>query len=86
MPDDAFEVAVETAADTVGEPVPLRFHLRRSCIEVAEILDRWPGADHTYVKLRGADGATYILRQDQGRGLWQMVLFRRKARLSSSGP
>jgi hypothetical protein len=45
-------------------------------VTVTEILDRWPGAGHLYVKLRGSDGATYILRQDLGRGYWRLVLFR----------
>jgi hypothetical protein len=45
-------------------------------VKVAEILDRWPGAGHLYVKLRGSDGATYILRQDLGHGYWWLILFR----------
>lgn len=77
MLGDAFEVEVETAADAAGESVPLRFHLGRSRIEAVEILDRWPGVDHAYVKLRGSDGAIYILRQDRSRGAWQLVLFQR---------
>jgi hypothetical protein len=43
-------------------------------VEVADVLDRWPGADHLYVKLRGADGATYVLRRSPD-GAWQLVLF-----------
>lgn len=78
--DDRFEVEVETAAAPLGRPsnpVPLRFRLGRRSVEVVDILDRWPGANHTYVKLRGEDGATYILRHDQERGSWQLVLFQR---------
>jgi hypothetical protein len=44
-------------------------------IEVAENLDRWPGADHSYTKLRGCDGAIWILRRDLHRGEWRLVLF-----------
>jgi hypothetical protein len=45
------------------------------CIEAVAILDRWPGAGYGYVKLRGADGAIYILRHDEAGGRWQLVQF-----------
>jgi hypothetical protein len=76
MTDDSFALAVETAPDPSGEAVPRRFRLGARVVEVAEILDRWPGADHLYVKLLGSDGATYILRRDPDRGGWRLVLFR----------
>ena len=67
MADDGFQVTVESAAvaEKPARPRLLRFHLGRSTVEVAEILDHWPGADHAYVKLRGSDEATYILRHDR---------------------
>jgi hypothetical protein len=60
-----------------GEAVPRRLAIGGRSVGVAEVLDRWPGADHLYVKLRGLDGAVYILRQDLVRGHWQLVLFER---------
>ncbi len=83
MPHAAFlpdvQVETEPVADPWGEPAPRRFRLGGQMVEVAELLDRWPGADHLYVKLRGSDDATYILRQDRTRGGWSLVLFRAKA-------
>jgi hypothetical protein len=76
MANDTFTLAVETDPDSSGEARPHRFRLGARVVEVAEILDRWPGADHLYVKLRGSDGATYILRQDLARDRWRLVLFR----------
>lgn len=79
---------VETAAgptEQTDKSRPLRFQLGRNTIEITEILDRWPGTNHTYVKLRGSDGATYILRHDQERDRWQIVLFQRGAGLSWPG-
>jgi hypothetical protein len=73
--EDSFAVAIEVDADPSGGVQPRRFRLGARVVEVADVLDRWPGADHLYVKLRGADGATYILRQDADGG-WRMVLFR----------
>jgi hypothetical protein len=75
MTEDTFALAVEAAPDPSGEPLPRRFRLGARVVEVADILDRWPGADHLYVKLRGTDGATYILRRDAD-GDWRLVLFR----------
>ena len=75
MADDLFIIAVECDADPAGAPMPRSFCLGERTIEVVEILDRWPGADHLYLKLRGADGAFYILRQDLARDRWQLVLF-----------
>ena len=76
MVDDIFTVMVEADQDLSGEALPRRLHLRGHVIEVTEILDRWPGASHLYIKLRGSDGATYILRQDLDRAAWQLILFR----------
>jgi hypothetical protein len=87
-PDAVFEVEVETAAvvDPSGEPLPSRFRLGRRSIAVVEILDRWPGTDHAYVKLRGSDGATYILRHTRPNGPWQLVLFQRTGTMVQAGP
>jgi len=46
-------------------------------VGVAEVLDRWLGADHRYVKLRGDDGAVYILRHDERRGAWELAVYDR---------
>lgn len=68
-------VAVECEPGHHGEPVPRRLRLGQRPVDVIEILDRWPGADHLYVKLRGADGALYILRQDTTRAIWELTLY-----------
>jgi hypothetical protein len=76
MIDENFALVVETTADPYGKALPQRFRLGTQVIEVAEVLDRWPGRDHLYVKLLGSDGALYILRQDLDQGGWGLVLFR----------
>ena len=75
MTEDTFAVVVEADADASGEALPRRFRLGACTIEVADVLDRWPGTDHLYLKLRGADGATYVLCRDADSG-WRLVLFR----------
>jgi hypothetical protein len=72
-----FPIDVSCEVGPVGEALPRRFAIGGRAVDVAEVLDRWPGADHLYVKLGGSDGAVYILRQDLARGHWQLVLFER---------
>jgi len=70
-----FPVRVECYAGYRGEETPRRFSLGERRIEVAEIIDRWLGPDHRYFKLRGDDGALYILRHDSETQGWDLVLF-----------
>ena len=37
------------------------------------MLDQWFGADHRYCKLRGGNGALYILRLDENRHEWSLT-------------
>lgn len=67
-------IEVETA-EARGLSTPRRFHLDRRSIEVVEILDQWFGADHRYCKLKGSDGAFYILRLDENRDEWSLTMF-----------
>lgn len=74
-----FELTVECYAGHRGEQEPRRVHFSGRVIEVAEILDRWLAPDHRYFKLRGEDGATYILRHDEQRGMWELTYFQHAA-------
>ena len=90
MSDNRFQVEVDLAieANLHDELCPTRFRLGGRTVEVAERLDHWPGIDHDYVKVRGTDGSTYVLRHDGHRNLWQLVLFQRagQAVFSSASP
>ena len=66
-------VQVECGAGHRGEATPRRLWLGGRPVELVEAQDAWLAPDHRYFKLRGADGATYILRHDQGSGLWQLT-------------
>lgn len=73
----AFAVDVECrTADGESEPRVLILGSRR--IDVREVLDRWPGPGYRYFKVVAADGATYILRRDEGTGRWTLTLYRRR--------
>jgi len=71
------QIDVQCYAGHRGEETPRRIELDGRDIEVVEVLDRWLAPDHRYFKLRGEDGATYILRHDEASGRWELVLFER---------
>ena len=67
---------VEVESDEArGLSMPRRFHFDWRVIEVVEILDQWFGTDHRYCKLKGGDGALYILRLDENRYEWSLTMF-----------
>jgi hypothetical protein len=71
---ERMHVEVETH-EAQGMPMPRRIRLDERAIEVAEVLDQWFGADYRYCKIRGDDGAVYILRLDEKRFAWSLTLF-----------
>lgn len=70
------ELTVECYAGHRGEQEPRRVYLSGRLIRVQEILDRWLAPDHRYFKLRGDDGAVYIVRHDERHGMWELTFFR----------
>jgi hypothetical protein len=73
--DETAVVRVECYAGHRAEESPRRFFIGKRAIEVIEIIDRWLGPNHRYFKVRGDDGGSYLLRNDQDTGSWEMTLF-----------
>jgi len=71
-------IEVECYAGHRGEETPRRFALGERWIAVAELLDQWLAPEHRYFKLRGDDGATYILRHDVAGGSWELWLYQQE--------
>ena len=65
---------VECYAGYRADERPTALILGERRIAVQEILDRWLGEDHAYFKVTGDDGARYILRRDDRRGHWELIL------------
>jgi hypothetical protein len=85
---ERMHVEVETH-EAQGMPMPWRIRLDERAIEVAEVLDQWFGADYRYCKIRGDDGALYILRLDEKRFAWSLTLFtspKAQALVPQTGP
>jgi hypothetical protein len=68
-------VLVETSAGHGGVEMPRRFRLDGRKIEVTDNLDQWHGAQDRYFKLMGDDGNLYILRLDEKRAEWELIMF-----------
>ena len=68
-------VRVECYCGYRGEGTPRRFWLGQRAIAVEEVIDRWLAPEHRYFKVRGDDGAVYILRHDPGCDRWELSYF-----------
>jgi hypothetical protein len=69
------DVEVECYAGHKGEQTPRRFRLGIRTVEVAEVLDAWLSPDHGHFKVRGSDGAIYILRHGREPGDWTLEFY-----------
>ena len=79
MSDQHMVLRVECYAGHRGEETPRRFFLGERAVEVAEVLNQWLAPEHRYFKVKGGDGAAYILRHDGGTGRWELVMYDRAA-------
>jgi len=66
---------VETYAGHGGVEMPRRFRLKAREIEVIDNLDQWYGAHDRYFRVKGNDGNLYILRLDESRKEWELIMF-----------
>jgi hypothetical protein len=73
------DVKVDCHAGYRGEETPRRLELGARRVEVVEVVDRWYGPDHRYFKIRGDDGAIYLLRHDEAADRWELTSFQRGA-------
>lgn len=73
------DLKVDCHAGYRGEETPRRLDLAGRTVEVVEVVDRWYGPDHRYFKVRGDDGALYLLRHDEAADRWELTMFQRDA-------
>jgi len=55
--------------------MPRRFRLDAREIEVVDNLDQWHGAHDRSFRVKGDDGNLYILRLDEIRTEWALIMF-----------
>ena len=71
------EFAVEFRGDPKRGEIPVLFGWPGRMHQIIELVDRWEGDEETYLRVKGEDGATYILRQNRAIGAWQIHFFSR---------
>jgi hypothetical protein len=70
-------IDVECYAGYRAEETPRAVLLGERRVEVIDVVDRWLAPDHRYFKLRGDDGALYIIRYDSERDEWELTVYSR---------
>jgi hypothetical protein len=70
-------IQVELQIMDHGMPLLRAIDLHGRRVEVVEMLDQWYGPDYRYIKVRGLDGALYILKFFESRGDWELTMFDR---------
>ena len=73
--NNLFTIRVDCYEGYRSEESPRRFYLNERQVEVVEILDRWLAPDYRYFKVKGDDGAVYIIRHDVIRSQWELTLY-----------
>ena len=73
----SLEIHVECYAGHRGEQTPRWLIFDGRTIDFTEGLDAWLAPDHRYLKVRGDNGACYIVRNDVGSGLWEVTIYDR---------
>jgi hypothetical protein len=66
-------IKIEPDADLGAAPQSLYRGERR--IDIVEVVDQWYGPGYRYVKVRGHDNSVYILRFDEIRERWELIMF-----------
>ena len=68
-------IQVECYAGYRGEETPRHIQMATYKIEIRKIVDRWLSPDHRYFKVLDRDDATYIIRHDTEKWLWELVYY-----------
>jgi hypothetical protein len=71
------DIRVECYAGYRGEQEPRALRIGERRVAVVEIVDRWLAPDHRYFKLKGDDGAVYVVRHDPTADGWELVVLDR---------
>jgi hypothetical protein len=72
-------IGVECYAGHRGEQTPRTLILRDRRMAVVEVVDAWLAPDYRYFKLTGDDGNTYLVRNDEQSGTWELTMFRARS-------
>jgi hypothetical protein len=74
--EGSLNLKVECYAGYRGEERPRYIWMGKRKITVLEVIDRWLAPDHRYFKIKGDDGAIYIIRHDIENWRWELIFYR----------
>lgn len=57
------------------ETTPRSLYWGERRIDIVDVIDQWYGPDYRYVKVKGDDRSVYILRFDEIRVEWTLIMF-----------
>lgn len=69
------DLQVSCYAGYSGEETPRALTVGGRRVGIAEVLDRWLAPEHRYFKVRGDDGATYLMRHDVETWQWELIVY-----------
>jgi hypothetical protein len=75
------QIEVDCYAGHRGEETPRSIRFRGRTVAAVEVIDRWLAPDHRYFKLRGDDGAIYIIRHDLASLEWELAFYNADRRI-----
>jgi hypothetical protein len=75
----AMLIEVESDAGDTSIKTPTRIRLNGRVITIVEAIDRWPGGNYCYFKVKGDDGNLYILRLNEACDSWELTMFQRES-------
>lgn len=74
-PTESIDISVRCHVGDRGEEEPGVIFFGQRAVAVEEVLDRWLAPDHRFFKVRGDDGARYIIRHDEREHRWELTFF-----------
>ena len=75
MSEEQPRLRVECHAGYRADEEPRRFFIGERAVTVEALLDRWLAPQHRYFKVRGSDGAIYLLRHDLTEEQWELTMY-----------
>jgi len=68
-------IEVESYSGYCAEETPRVIYIGKQKIGIEAIIDRWLAPEYRYFKVRGDDGAIYIIRYDVVNEIWDLTMF-----------
>lgn len=72
------QIEVDCYAGYRGEQTPRALRIGENTVAVVEVVDQWLAPDHRYFKIKGDDGAMYVIRHHVTADRWELTVYDRR--------